>query len=75
VNAAAVVELQDTVAVPEPTRLLGVILPHVRPAGAVSVKLTVPAKPFKAVIVIVDTADEPTLTATGLVAVMVKSAA
>jgi len=75
VNEVAVVELQDTVAVPEPTTLLGVIAPHVRPAGAESVRLTVPAKPFKAVTVIVDIAEEPALTAAGLVAAIVKSAA
>jgi hypothetical protein len=75
VNEAAVVELQDTVAVPEPTMLLGVIMPQVRPAGTVSVKLTVPVKPFRAVTVIVDIADEPALTAAGLVAAIEKSAA
>jgi len=75
VNAAAVVELQDTVAVPEPTILLEVIAPQVRPEGAESVRLTVPAKPFKAVTVIVDIADEPALTAAALVAAIEKSAA
>jgi len=70
-----VAEPQVTVAVPEPTTLLGVIVPHVRPEGAVSVRLTVPAKPFRAVIVMVDVAEEPVLTAAGLVAVIVKSAA
>jgi hypothetical protein len=47
----------------------------VRPAGAMSVRLTVPTKPFKAVTVIVEVAEEPALTAAGLVAVIVKSAA
>lgn len=75
VNDAAVVELQDTVAVPEFTTELGVIAPHVSPAGAVSVRLTVPAKPFRPVTVIVDVAEEPALTALGLEAVIVKSAA
>ena len=74
-NPAAAVELQDTVAVPEPTTLLGVMPLHVRPEGAVSVRVTVPAKPFKAVTVMVDVADEPTLAAAGLVAVIEKSAA
>ena len=53
--------------------LLGVIAPHVRLAGTVSVKDTVPVKPFTAVTVIVEVAEVPTLTAAGDVAVMVKS--
>ena len=53
----AVVELQATVAVPEPVTLVGVMAPQVRPAGGVSVKLTTPAKPFNAVIVIVEVVD------------------
>ncbi len=73
VKVPAVVELQETVAVPEPVILDGVMAPHVRPAGGVSVRLTTPAKPFNAVIVIVDVADWPTLTAAGEVAVIVKS--
>ena len=68
-------ELQETVAVPEFTRVLGVIAPHVRPAGIVSVRTTVPVKPFRAVTVMVDIAEEPALTAAGLVAVIEKSAA
>ncbi len=57
VKVAAVVELQDTVAVPEPVTLLGVTAPHVRPAGTVSVRDTTPEKPFTAVTVIVEVAD------------------
>jgi hypothetical protein len=57
VNVAAVVDEQETVAVPEPVTLVGVIAPQVRPAGGVSVRLTTPANPFRAVIVIVDVAD------------------
>ena len=72
-NVAAVVELHDRVAVPEFTMPLGVIAPHVRSEGAVSVRLTDPAKPFMPVTVIVDVADEPALTGAGLVAVNVKS--
>jgi hypothetical protein len=53
----AVVELQTTVAVPDPVTLVGVIAPQVRPAGGVSVRLTTPAKPLRAVTVIVDVAD------------------
>jgi hypothetical protein len=57
VKVPAVVELQATVAVPEPVTLVGVIAPQVRPAGGVSVRLTTPAKPLSAVIVMVDVAD------------------
>jgi len=53
----AVVELQDTVAVPEPVTLLGVMAPQVSPAGTVSVRDTTPEKPFTAVTVIVEAAD------------------
>ncbi len=73
VNVPAVVELQDTVAVPEPVTLVGVMAPQVRPAGGVSVRLTTLVKPFTAVTVIVEVADCPALTAAGEVAVMVKS--
>jgi len=51
------VALQETVAVPEPVMLLGVIAPHVRPAGTVSVRLTTPEKPLLDVMVMVDMAD------------------
>jgi hypothetical protein len=57
VNVPAVVEEQETVAVPEPVTLVGVIAPQVSPAAGVSVRLTTPAKPFRAVTVIVDVAD------------------
>jgi hypothetical protein len=67
------VELQDTVAVPEPTTLVGVIAPQVRLAGTVSVRLTVPANPLTAVTVIVEVAETPALTAAGDVAAIVKS--
>ena len=51
----------------------GLIAPQVRFAGTVSVRLTVPVKPFTAETVIVDVADVPTVTAAGEVAVIVKS--
>ena len=54
-------------------RLVGVIAPQVRLAGTVSVKLTVPVKPFTAATVIVELAEVPTVTAAGEVAVIVKS--
>jgi len=71
----AVVELHDTVAVPEPVTELGVMAPQVSPAGAVSVRETAPAKPPWAVIVMVDVADWPTVIAAGELAAMVKSCA
>ncbi len=67
------VELQDTVAVPEFVMLVGVIAPQVRFAGTVSVRATVPVKPLTAVIVIVEVAETPALTAAGEVAAIVKS--
>ena len=53
--------------------LVGEIAPHVRPVGTVSVKETVPVKPFNAVTVIVEVADVFTVTAAGDVALMLKS--
>ena len=73
VNVLAVVELHDRVAVPEPVMLLGVIAPQVSPAGTVSVRLTTPLKPFNAVIVSVEVAEEPAGTDAGDVAAIVKS--
>lgn len=69
----AIVELQDSVAVPELVTLVGVIAPQVRLAGTVSVRLTVPVKPLTADTVIVEVAEVPTVTAAGEVAVIVKS--
>lgn len=69
----ATVALQETVAVPEPVTLLGVIAPQVKPDGTVSVRLTVPLKPPRAVTVIVDVAEVPTVTAAGDDAVIEKS--
>ena len=50
------------VAVPEPVMLEGVMFPQVRPGDAVSVRLTIPVKPFRAVTVIVVVADVPMVT-------------
>jgi len=69
-----VVELQAVVAVPEPVMLDGVMLPQVRPDEAVSVRLTVPVKPFRAVTVIVVVADVPTVTGTAEADEIAKSA-
>jgi hypothetical protein len=64
--------LQETVAVPEPVTLLGVMLPHARPEGTVSVRLTIPAKWFTPVTVIVAVAELPALAGFGELAVIVK---
>ena len=69
---AATVALQDTVAVPDPAMLVGVIAPQVSPDGIVSVRVTMPAKPFSAAIVIVELGDCPTFTGAGEEAVIVK---
>jgi len=53
--------------------LAGEIAPHVRLAGTVSVRLTVPVKPFNAVTVIVEVAEVPAWTGAGEVAAIVKS--
>ncbi len=66
-------ELHDTVAVPEPVTLRGLIAPQVKLAGTVSVRLTVPANPLTADTVIVEVADTPALTAAGEVADIVRS--
>lgn len=66
-------ELQETVAVPELVRLVGVIAPQVKLAGTVSVRLTVPVKPLSAVTVMVEVAEVPTVTVAGDDAVMLKS--
>lgn len=56
VKEPAVLEVQETVAVPEPVTPLGVMVPHVSPAGTVSVSDTDDAKPFSAATVIVEVA-------------------
>jgi hypothetical protein len=60
-------------AVPEPVTVLGVIALQVRPAGTVSLSVTVPANPLTPVTVMVEVADNPTVVEAGEVAVMVKS--
>ena len=69
----ATVALQETAAVPEPVTLVGEIAPHVKPAGGVPVSDTTPAKPLRAETVIVEVAEEPTVTAAGVDATIVKS--
>jgi hypothetical protein len=53
----AKVEVQDTVAVPEPVTVAGVIVPQLRPDGTRSASKTVPANPLRAVMVTVEVAD------------------
>jgi hypothetical protein len=53
------VELHESVAVPELVTLVGVMAPQVRLAGTVSVKLTTPVNPLMAVTVIVEVVDVP----------------
>ena len=65
--------LQETVAVPEPVTLLGVMAPQVRLVGTVSVMDTRLENPLRLVMVMVDVADWPALTAAGEVAEMPKS--
>ena len=52
--------------------LFGVMAPQKRPLGMVSVRLTVPGKPFRGEMVIVELVDEPALTAVGGEALIVK---
>lgn len=65
--------LHDTVAVPDPVMLLGVMAPHVSPVEIMSLRLTDPAKWFTAVRVIVELTELPELTGAGEVAAIVKS--
>ena len=67
------VALHETVAVPDPVMLAGVIAPQVRPDGTESLMLTDPAKPFTAATVIVDVAEEAASAGAGEDADMVKS--
>ena len=60
-------------AVPEFVMLVGLMAPHVRLDGTVSVRLTVPVNPLRAVTVMVEVAETPALTAAGEVAAMLKS--
>jgi hypothetical protein len=65
--------VHERVEVPEPVTLVGVIVPHVRPAGTVSVRDTTLENPLRAVTVIVDVVDWPMSTAPGELADVVKS--
>lgn len=65
--------MHDIVAVPEFVILFGVMAPHVRPTGGVSLSVTTPVKPFSAVTVMVDVWDWPTFVGLGVMAVIEKS--
>ena len=67
------VELHDKVAVPDPLMLLGLIGPQAKPVGTASVRATVLVRPFTAVTVRVERAEDPGETAGGEVAPIVKS--
>jgi len=67
------VALHEIVAVPDPVTLVGLIVPHVRPDGMMSVRLMVPAKWFTLDMVIVDVPDEPALNGVGVDASIPKS--
>jgi hypothetical protein len=69
----AIVALHETVAEPEPARLVGVKGPQVRTVTGAMLNVTVPANPLAAATVIVEVGDCPTLTGMGDVAVIVKS--
>ena len=68
-----ILDMQDSMAEPEPLTVAGLKALQLRPLGkGVSDKVTVPAKPPTALTVIVDRADPPTSTA-GEDAPMLKS--
>ena len=67
------VALHDTVAVPDPVMLVGVIAPQTRPDDGVSVRETTPLKLFIPVTVIVEMAEVPALTGAGDEADVLKS--
>ena len=66
-------EVHVRVADPDPVTVPGLIGLQFKPAGTVSDKVTVPAKPLSAVTVIVDDSEDPTVAMVGLLAATVKS--
>jgi hypothetical protein len=68
-----VVELQDSVAVPDPLMLFGITDPHDSPEGDVLEIVIVPENPFNEVRVTVEVADAPGATGAGEEALIVKS--
>lgn len=69
----AMAALQRIVAVSETRTLFGLIASQEMPLGAMSVRLTVPTKPFNEPMITLELADEPTVEAAGECAVIVKS--
>ena len=69
----ATVALHETVAVPDPVTLVGVIAPQVSPEGVESVRFTVPVKRLRAVMVIVELVDVAAFAGAGELAMIVKS--
>ena len=65
--------MHETVALPDPVRLAGLIVPQVRPDGTVYVRLTFPAKWFRLVIMIIVVAEDPALAEAGSDPVIAKS--
>ena len=61
----AALALHDIVAVPDPVRLVGFIVPQTRPERAVSVRETMPLKWFADVMVTVEVAEVPALSGAG----------
>jgi len=65
--------LHEIEAVPDPVILLGDIALHARPVGSVSLSVATPEKPFRAVVVIVETTGWPTSMGDEADTLMVKS--
>lgn len=64
-------ELQETLPVPEPVIVAGLIAEHVSPVGSESERLTVPLNPFMETIVSAEATVERAFTIDGAVAVRV----
>ena len=67
------VALHETVAVPNPMTVFGVIVPQVRPEGMESVRITFPAKWLRALMLIVELAEVDASTGAAELAEIVKS--
>ena len=65
--------MHETVAVPDPVIVLGVMVSQVRPDGTVSARVTTPGKWLMELIVMVDTAEELASTGAGEDAAIPKS--
>ena len=65
--------MQLSIAVPEPMTLVGDIVLQVSPDGTAAENVTVPANPLTALTLMLEVANEPTLTVGGAEATTVKS--